>query len=228
LARAFVNRIWALLVGRGFVHPYDRMDSTHPPSHPELLDAMAADFRSSGYDVKRLVRSIVCSRTYQLASRPADDRALPEQFAYGLVKPLPAESLVRSMLVVLHGEAVEADGELLEEFRSTFPDVLPEEPISHLNQALLLTNHPQLNQLFQVSASPTLTQLFQRSTIAEQVDGAFSAALGREPGTEERDRAVAYLERHAGPGEHNERDQQRAFGQLMWALLTSTEFRLNH
>src|SRR5204863_8699 len=46
-----------------------RMDSQHPPSHPELLDWLASDFERSGYDVKRLVRAIVLSRPYQLEAR---------------------------------------------------------------------------------------------------------------------------------------------------------------
>ena len=48
LSEAFVNRVWALLIGRGIVHPVDLMDSAHPPSHPELLQWMARDFTSSG------------------------------------------------------------------------------------------------------------------------------------------------------------------------------------
>ena len=57
LARAFVNRTWALLLGRGLVHPVDRMDSSRPPSHPELLDWLTDDFAKNGYDVKRLIRT---------------------------------------------------------------------------------------------------------------------------------------------------------------------------
>jgi hypothetical protein len=70
VARAAVNRFWALLMGRGLVHPVDRIDSQHPPSHPELLDWLARDFERSGYDVNRLVRAIVLSRPYQLEARP--------------------------------------------------------------------------------------------------------------------------------------------------------------
>ena len=62
LARAFVNRIWALLLGRGLVHPVDRMDSSRPASHPELLDWLADDFAKNGYDVKRLMRTIAGTR----------------------------------------------------------------------------------------------------------------------------------------------------------------------
>ena len=45
VARALVNRVWALLMGRGIVHPYDEMDSIHDPSHPELLDWLSQGFQ---------------------------------------------------------------------------------------------------------------------------------------------------------------------------------------
>src|SRR5262249_55886470 len=69
LARAMVNRIWALLFGRGLVHPVDLMDSKHAPSHPELLDWLARDFEQNGYDLKRLLRALCNTQAYQLDSR---------------------------------------------------------------------------------------------------------------------------------------------------------------
>jgi hypothetical protein len=220
LSRALVNRLWALVLGRGLVHPYDRMDSMHPASHPELLDWLADDFRASGYDMRRLIRHLVRTRCYQLDTRPADDQALPEHFAYGLVKLLPAESLLRSITTALQGEATEPDGQLLAEFRQTFPDVLPEEPISNLSQALLLTNHPQFNRLFDASTSPVLAELVQIQPAAAQVDHVFLVALGREPDADERTQGLAYIESHSDP--------KAAVVQLMWALLASAEFRVNH
>ena len=68
LARSFVNHTWAILMGRGIVHPVDEMNSKNPPSHPELLDWLAADFAAHGYGPRRLVRAIVLSRGYQLAA----------------------------------------------------------------------------------------------------------------------------------------------------------------
>src|SRR6185503_20779223 len=89
LARAMVNRVWAMLFGRGLIHPVDLMDSKHPPSHPELLDWLASDFERSGYDVKRLFRTLCNSKAYQLdsrMSRPA--RAKPMASQSGSPRPL--------------------------------------------------------------------------------------------------------------------------------------------
>ena len=103
LARAMVNRVWAMLFGRGLVHPVDLMDSKHPASHPELLDWLARDFERSGCDVKRLIRTLCNTKAYQLDSMPARRGKArspgPETFARALDKPLTAEQLFRSLLV---------------------------------------------------------------------------------------------------------------------------------
>lgn len=81
-ARATVNLFWSELMGRGIVDPpfeFDlaRQDPKNPPpapwtiqpSHPELLDALAEDFRAHGHDLRRLIRLIVNSQAYQRAGR---------------------------------------------------------------------------------------------------------------------------------------------------------------
>ena len=64
LPRTIVNRIWEKLMGRGFVADADDMDGE--PWSPELLDYLAADFVKNGYDIKRLIGTIVASKTYQM------------------------------------------------------------------------------------------------------------------------------------------------------------------
>lgn len=81
-ARAAVNLVWAELMGRGIVDgPFEfdlaRQDPKNPPpapwtvqpSHPELLEELAADFREHNYDLRRLMKLIAGSRAYQLSAR---------------------------------------------------------------------------------------------------------------------------------------------------------------
>ncbi|MEC8473025.1 MAG: DUF1549 domain-containing protein, partial [Planctomycetota bacterium] len=123
LALAFVNRIWAILMGRGIVHPFDEMDSMHRPSHPELLEWLAEDTRQNHYDLKRLVRGIVRSQAYQQTSVRRAGLEDPASFAWYLERPLTGEQLARSVMVALRGSA---DTDVVGAFRQQFPEVLPE------------------------------------------------------------------------------------------------------
>jgi hypothetical protein len=69
-ARVYVNRVWQHLFGRGIVATPDNFGgSGEAPSHPELLDHLASEFIANGWSVKKLIREIVLSRTYQLSSK---------------------------------------------------------------------------------------------------------------------------------------------------------------
>jgi hypothetical protein len=69
-ARVMVNRIWEHLFGQGLVDTVDNFGALgNEPSHPELLDTLAVQFMSQKWSVKKLIRSIVLSRTYQLSSQ---------------------------------------------------------------------------------------------------------------------------------------------------------------
>ncbi len=68
-ARVFVNRIWRLLFGAGITNVLDDFGSQgEPPTHPEILDQLAVEFMSSGWDIKHLIREIVLTKSYRQAS----------------------------------------------------------------------------------------------------------------------------------------------------------------
>jgi mono/diheme cytochrome c family protein len=227
LARAMVNRVWAMLLGRGLVHPVDLMDSKHAPSHPDLLDWLAHDFERSGYDVRRLIRNVVLSRAYQLDSRPAGKVApADEAFARALDKPLTAEQLYRSLLSAT-ANPVAADGkvaglteeELRKAFVRQFPDLFVPDYNATLQQAMFLANSPLLEPLLAPRDGNLSAKLASLPDDARRVRAAFRAVFGRDPDREELKTSAAYLTAH--PGERGQR-------QLLWALLTSTEFQVNH
>lgn len=68
--RAFVNRLWKQFFGNALSNVVDDLGAQgEPPSHPELLDWLAADFRDNGWDFKRLVQTIVVSASYRQESK---------------------------------------------------------------------------------------------------------------------------------------------------------------
>jgi hypothetical protein len=227
LARAAVNRVWAMLLGRGLVHPVDLMDSQHPPSHPELLDWLAKDFERSGYDLRRLIRNLVLTRAYQLESRPASGKApADEAFARALEKPLSAEQLGRSLWLATGPWTAEGvSGSALDEATlrralvRDFPNVFVPEYNATLQQAMFLSNSPVLEPLFQPRAGNLAARLADLTDDAARVRAAFRAVLGRSPDREELQASVAYLASHPGQGGRT---------QLLWALLTGAEFQVNH
>jgi hypothetical protein len=71
-ARTFVNRLWRVYFGAGLVRTLEDLGSQGDwPSHPELLDWLAVEFRESGWNIKRLIETIVTSRAYRRSSEPS-------------------------------------------------------------------------------------------------------------------------------------------------------------
>jgi len=68
-AKIGANRIWSQLIGRGIVEPSDDFRESNPASNAALLDALAKDFATHGFDSKHIARTILNSRTYQTAIR---------------------------------------------------------------------------------------------------------------------------------------------------------------
>ena len=70
-SRVMVNRIWGHLMGNGLVSTADDFGTRgSPPSHPGLLDYLATQFVSESWSVKKLIRQIMLSRVYRIASKP--------------------------------------------------------------------------------------------------------------------------------------------------------------
>jgi hypothetical protein len=101
-ARNIVNRLWALVMGRGIVHPVDLHHDDNPPSHPELLDLLAERFVAMKFDIKALLREMVSTRAYQRSSEPppdaSGDLADPARFAVAPLRPMSPEQLAWSLM----------------------------------------------------------------------------------------------------------------------------------
>jgi hypothetical protein len=113
-ARVTVNRFWQMLFGTGLVKSVEDFGAQGEwPSHPELLDWLAVEFREGGWDVKRLLRTIVTSATYRQASSIANGKmeSDPENrlLARGPRGRLPAE-MIRDQALYVSGLLVEKVG----------------------------------------------------------------------------------------------------------------------
>jgi uncharacterized membrane protein len=104
--KAIVNRLWKRYMGLGLFEPVDDFRLNVPPSHPELLEWLAYDFMSHGYDVKHTMRLILGSRTYQTAYDSALEdhfdiakKTEPRYFRSPTLRRLTAEQVVDSMRV---------------------------------------------------------------------------------------------------------------------------------
>lgn len=106
-ARTFVNRLWSRFFGNGISEVVDDLGSQGRwPTHPGLLDWLAADFVESGWDVKRLVKTIVLSETYAQSSDSTPE--LEERDPYNLL--LARQSGIRLSAELVRDNALTVSG----------------------------------------------------------------------------------------------------------------------
>lgn len=239
LARAAVNRVWALLFGRGLVEPVDDLGPHNPPSHPELMVELSEYLVDIGFDLRELLRTLANTRAYQLSSRwTEEDPPAEHLFARMPIKTLTAEqlydSLSRLLLVppatMAAGPQQQSSSRLLDPRRQEFiarvqtPSRTATEYEAGVPQALTLMNGVEMNAATSGPESGLLTALHSPLFDDEQrVETLFLATLSRLPRDEERSKFVEYV---AGGGATG--DRRRALGDCLWALLNSAEFALNH
>lgn len=235
-ARVAVNRVWALLFGRGLVHPVDEFGEQNPPSHPRLLDELAAYFVDCGYDLKELFRVLTNTTAYQRASESLSESEPPppELFARMLVKTLTPEQLYDSLLraarreetapaTTLPGQPPMGDRQqFLARFNMATHDAT--DFSAGIPQVLALMNgaltdeatDPLRSGILQAIDAPFFTD-------AERVESLFLAVMSRSPSDAEREQFMRYVQDKADAGE-----RRKALGDILWAMLNSPEFILNH
>jgi hypothetical protein len=235
-ARAIVNRVWNRLFGRGLVMPMDQMHSANPPSHPDLLAWLARDTIAHGYDVRRLIRGLVLSRAYARDSRwDAGEPPRPSLFAVAAVRPLTPMQLACSLRLATADPATLPEdlkpGELDRRIESQADAAGPMATALGSSggdgqigvaEALFFSNAERVEkELLSDGDGRLVGRLLKVAAPAEQVELAVRNVLGREPDEDERRALRGYLE-------HRTDRPEEACRQLVWALLTSPEFRFNH
>ena len=239
-AKSLVNRIWYHLIGRGIVEPVDDFRDSNPASNDELLDGLTAEFVKTGFDLKKLIRSILTSRTYQLSARTnelnADDTLY---FSHAFTKLLPAEVLLDA-ISALTGTTTPFDG-LPKGARATqIPDGKMDNPFlktfgrparelaceceresdSNLSQALQLIGGATVNGKLR-DDNGRMAQLAKSDKTPEQITRElYLVALSREPNATEVSAAVKHLTAAT--------DRRQAVEDLGWVLINSKEFLFRH
>ena len=242
-ARATVNRLWSQLMGRGIVDPVDDFGMNNPPVSPELLDTLASQFISSDFDLKSLVRSIALSRAYRLSSSSSDSDASEDDadkrlefFAQMNVKTLTAEQLYDCIAVatLLDDNAGQVMDYTLSRFgnrsREAFlqqfaaPSTNRSEYLAGIPQALTLMNGALISGATGEQTSGLIRSLQAPFfTDRQRIDVLFMATLSR-PATESEAELLAGFV----PADATAEQRSAGLADLLWALMNSAEFTLNH
>jgi Protein of unknown function (DUF1553) len=242
------NRIWFQLMGRGIVDPIDDFRGTNPPSNPELLHAITNEFIAGDFRVRPLMRLILNSKTWQLASHSEPQSAAGASlFAYAVPARLTAEQTLDALCTALD-VTVEFGGQPRGLRAGQLPGVRngghrysrPEPADRFLAMfgkpgrlqtcECERTADTSLAQTMELVSGELITALLNRDdnriaraissdqTSAEFLQELFLAALSRAPSTLEQQQFLEYAERSS--------DRRQALADIAWAILNSNEFLL--
>jgi hypothetical protein len=229
------------------------MGPHNPPSHPDVLARLANEFVRSGYDQKQLIRWICQTEAYQLTSQyndtnTVDDPAAGEVplFSHMYVKPMTAEQLYDSLLIVSHGDASgrvrweqteQPRQEWLRQFVTSFETEENDEESTFngtIPLSLLMMNGELVDRAVSAAPGSYLANILnEKGSEADKIAKLSLAALSRYPTPKE----MAALKRllRSGPAQRAPRDRQRhvashhqGLEDVYWAFLNSSEFILNH
>ena len=238
--KAIVNRIWAHFLGYGFTKPIDDLGEHNAPSHPELFDGLALQFREQSFDLKSLARWIVLSKPYALSSRVSkgnsrDDPAIGEtpKFSRFYLRQMRAEDLYESLLTATKADQAGATGEKaakkkdewLGQFIIAFGTDEGDDATTFngsIAQVLMMFN----GDLMKVATSTGNGGFLDRIASAPgknaaKIDAIYMAALARKPTAKEVARANDLMAARKG-------DAVGALQDIWWAVLNSNEFIINH
>jgi hypothetical protein len=236
-ARAAVNRVWSQLFGRGIVDPPDDLRDDQPTRVPRLLSELAAYFVRTNYDVRRLYRVLATTEAYQLASEEDAGQRPPDLFAAMPLKVLTAEQLYTCVSIATcrtydkilasvpssgARRAMTNRAAFVNSFRA--PSTGPTEYLAGIPQALKLLNGRLVDDATDLERSDILAALEAPFlTDQDRVETLFLATLSRRPSPEMAQKFEAYVAAHP-----ESEAKRRALGNILWALLNSAEFAVNH
>jgi hypothetical protein len=236
-ARAAADHVWTYFFGVSLLERITEPHDDGLPTHPDLLNLLAKEFRDHQYDVKFLVRAIVSTRAYQRSSRsPSGGKQDVFYFARMPVRGLSPEQLFDSVAEAT--DYREAPGMAGPQFQPFNAPQTPRrqflakfagqdrrsEAHTSILQALFMMNGKFLAERTKLENNTSLqTLMTSPASATRRLETLYLLVLSRLPRPDEAERLVRYLE-GGGPA-HN---QGRALADVYWVLLNSGEFCLNH
>jgi len=238
--RNIANRLWALMMGRGLVHPLDLDHSANPPSHPELLTMLAADIAARTFDMRGFLRELALSQTYQRSSElpSAGKEPAPTSYTVTLLKPLTPEQLAWSLMqatgltdaerqalgknateAALYARLAGNAAPIVKAFAG--PPGKPQEFDAQLDQALFLANGPTVRGWLSPRPGNLIDRLSRLTNTDALAEELYLSVFTRLPTAEERKEVADFLA-------HRPQERAVALQDMAWALLASAEFRFNH
>jgi hypothetical protein len=238
-AHNVANLVWAHFLGKGIIEPVDDVRLSNPASNPELLDALAAKLVEYKYDLKKLVRDICLSRTYQLCTEPNESNGSDERnFSKAAIRRIRAEVLLDCISEVTEtqdkfpglargAKAVEiADGNTETYFLTTFGRATRTTVCScevkvdpNLSQALHLLNGDTLQS--KIEQGGLVKKLLEKGETPDQViENLYLRCFSRAPTEDEKTRLKEFFKDGAKP--------EPVLNDVFWSLLNAKEFVFNH
>ncbi|MFN0078265.1 MAG: PSD1 and planctomycete cytochrome C domain-containing protein [Prosthecobacter sp.] len=239
-ARNIANITWAHFNGAGVVEPVDDVRVSNPPSNPELIATLAQHLTDYKYDMRKFVRDICNSQTYQRSTKVNETNAGDKRnFSHAQVRRVRAEVLLDAISQItdtpnkfqglpLGARAVQiADGAVTNYFLTTFGRAKRESVCScevkmepTLSQALHLMNGDAVND--RIKQGRVVAKMIQdKKSDREIVEDLFLRVFGRMP----KDKEWASVQQAIGS---DTGARQSVHEDLFWALLNSKEFYFNH
>jgi hypothetical protein len=236
-AKVHVNRVWAVMMGRGLVDPVDDLRSTNPPSNPELLDALAEHFQSAGFDQKQLIKTIALSNVYSMQSIPNETNTADRlNYSRHYRHRLRAETISDAISDITETESDFAamppnsrasqvwthrvDSMFLDTFgRPNENQDPPCERVSDssVTQTLHLMNSRELDQRVRSDSGRAARLANSELSPSQIVQDLYLAIFSRRPRADELKYAASLIQ-SAGDA------RRGVIEDLMWAMLNSPEF----
>jgi hypothetical protein len=240
-AKNIANRVWFLMMGRGLVEPLDLQHADNPPTHPELLELLANELATHRFDLKWLISELAQSQTYARSSTmPEGATAVKDDLCLtARERHLTCEQQMRAFLVATGeferlSKNAKADANddarkfTFADFEKAFNVAFANPPKEAelranptLRSSLFFRNSDHVQWALQAREGNLVERVTKQGDVGTMAEELYLSALSRMPDTEEKNIFAEWMSRNGA-------DKQKAVCDFAWALLSSTEWFVNH